>query len=67
MSAFDDIIAGLQRAAQTPAFDPIATRRVCARDGHQYRVRGKLRPERLECKRCRVTWAIGPRTEPSTP
>lgn len=40
-------------------------RQECATDGHRYRVHGKANPTKVMCSRCEVSWAIGPRTEPS--
>jgi hypothetical protein len=42
----------------------MAARRLCAEQGHRYRVHGKKNPTKVECARCGVTWAIGARTEP---
>lgn len=42
-----------------------ALRAVCAEKGHRYQVHGRLNPTKVGCSRCEVTWAIGPRTEPS--
>jgi len=42
----------------------MANRAQCAKDGHRYRVHGKQNPSKVECGRCEVSWAIGPRTEP---
>jgi hypothetical protein len=40
--------------------------RQCEREGHLYQLRAtKAAPTKVACKRCRVEWAIGPRTEPS--
>jgi len=39
-------------------------RDTCKQEGHRYRVHGRANPTKVDCKRCRVTWAIGPRTEP---
>lgn len=40
-------------------------RRICDRDGHLYQVAGRMSPTRVQCSRCRCTWAIGPKTEPA--
>ncbi len=53
-----------------PQLDPtrmaMAKRAQCAETGHLYQITGKSHPTKLACKRCSVTWAIGPRTEPTT-
>ena len=43
----------------------MAARRACLEAGHQYQVHGKTTPTKVACKRCKVSWAIGARTEPS--
>lgn len=43
----------------------MANRQACAREGHRYQVHGKTSPTKLACTRCRVTWAVGARTEPT--
>lgn len=44
----------------------MTARRECERDGHRYQVHGKTSPNKVSCKRCRTSWAIGARTEPTT-
>jgi hypothetical protein len=42
-----------------------AMRRLCDEAGHPgYRVHGRKSPVKVECPRCKCTWAIGPKTEP---
>lgn len=43
----------------------MSARRQCAEHGHRYQIHGKTNPTKLACSRCRVTWAIGARTEPA--
>lgn len=44
----------------------MAARPACAERGHRYAVHGRTNPTKIECQRCRVSWAIGARTEPTT-
>lgn len=69
----DDLLAGLfgSRGARTSRSNDTtrnrsANRQECAQEGHRYRVHGKTNPNKVECGRCEVTWAIGPRTELTT-
>ena len=55
------------RSAPDPVLEAVLAARKCAELGHQYQVHGKTNPSKVSCKRCRVSWGIGPRTEPPTP
>jgi len=45
--------------------EQMSNRERCAKYGHRYQVHGKSTPSKVSCARCQVSWAIGPRTEPS--
>jgi len=53
-----------QKSRTERLFAAAEARRQCAKDGHQYQVHGRQSPTKVACKRCRVTWSVGPRTEP---
>jgi len=47
--------------------DPRAGRRRCDTEGHpSYQVVGRKAPTQVRCPRCRCTWAIGPKSEPTS-
>jgi hypothetical protein len=54
----------LRQSRREPWAGSRAARKVCEREGHPYQVVGRLNPTRVQCPRCKVRWAIGPRTEP---
>lgn len=69
MSAMEDFLDFIEaRAVKDIAASKVtaaANRRVCQQEGHQYRLHAtKAAPTRVTCKRCKVEWSIGPRTEP---
>lgn len=41
----------------------MAARQQCSDEGHRYQVHGRYNPNKVACSRCKVSWAIGPRTE----
>lgn len=69
ISAFDEAMKRYRAAAQDSAraaAQARADRRLCDAEGHRYRVAGRLSPLQVRCSRCRCTWAIGPKTEPTS-
>jgi len=66
VSGVDDFLAEVFRASGHDArLTAQAARAACAEAGHQYQVHGKTTPTRIVCARCKVSWAVGPRTEPA--
>lgn len=66
----EDLFSGAYQAGREDAdavrMRGIFERRRCEADGHQYQVVGAKSPARLACRRCRCTWAIGAKTEPTS-
>lgn len=60
----NDLLRGRQVRPNDTTRNRMANRQECAEKGHRYRVHGKINPTRVDCARCEVSWAIGPRTEP---
>lgn len=62
-----DWLNDLLRSSRQPqgTRSQMADRQKCVEEGHQYQVHGKIHPTKVACSRCKVSWAIGPRTEPS--
>jgi hypothetical protein len=64
MNLLEEALAGRKEQRAATVLTAVAARRRCEAEGHQYQVHGKTNPTKVACKRCGVTWAIGPRTEP---
>lgn len=69
MNLFEEIFSPTVSAIQaTAAKENLrAARRLCDEAGHpSYRVHGRMSPNKVVCPRCHCSWAIGPKTEPTT-
>jgi hypothetical protein len=65
MDAFFGGPLGTPAASPKTSSEQRTARQHCDRDGHRYQVHGKTNPTALKCSRCKVSWAIGARTEPA--